>query len=87
MGYLDIDWNPKILILVCKITKDEANLIGRFIDNDIVFTAFSEETEDGYYLVTKNDYERVKERPEILRVDFTNKEWVDIETIELKIIE
>lgn len=71
--------------LVTKITKEEADLIGNFSYSDTNFTPYCQETEDGHYIVVKNHYEMVKEKPEILRVDFTEKEWVDIETIEFKI--
>lgn len=80
-----IDFDKKVVELVCEITKKEAAIIGNFIGIDgIKFTPFCQETSGGKYIVTKKDYEREKYSEEINRIDFSKKKWIDVETIEFR---
>lgn len=48
-----------------KITKQQANNIGRFIDDDgIEFTPFCQEMTDGTYLILKESWDKYNQRKE-----------------------
>lgn len=68
-----------------KITKAQAEAMGKFFyDKNKMFDPFAGETKDGYYLVTEDMYQIVKERIEFKKVDFGKITTVERLAVELK---
>lgn len=68
-----------------KITKDQADLIGRFeYAQNKVIDPFVGEQNDGTYLVSEYMYELLKERDEIKKVDFSKCELITKEELDTK---
>ncbi len=69
-----------------KISKENAELIGRFMyDQHKMFDPFVNEQKDGTYLVSSDMYELLKQRAEIIKVDFTKLALIDKLAIDSKI--
>lgn len=68
-----------------KITKKEAELIGRFeyAPNQAI-DPFVGEQEDGSYLVSETVYELLKDREEFKKVNFEGKETISKENLDTK---
>lgn len=68
-----------------KITKAQAEVIGRFVYQEASeFDPFVGEQIDGTYLIEASLYERLKDRPEMKKVDFTKTPKVKKELLVFK---
>lgn len=68
-----------------KITKAEADLLGRFeyAPNE-AFDPYCSEQKDGTYLVSENVYERLKAHPKFQAVDFSKATKINTAQLDTK---
>ena len=68
-----------------KITKDQANTIGRFEYAPYqMLDPFVGEQEDGTYLISEAVYELLKNRDEIKKIDFSKCELIEKDKLKTK---
>jgi len=67
-----------------KLTKDQANKIGNFTDeNGVMFTPFCQEMTDGTYLILRSSWENYKERKEFEGIK--EPEWFEESELKFKL--